>query len=100
MDSEVFARKLSALKMLLQPFDIPESRRELTSANIRWLSRNLAVRNKDNPMFETAINLIKWLLKNDRSKERDIIGFKSVKIGEVELTKAGWIQYKKKLNNK
>lgn len=100
MDSETFARKLSALQTLLQPFDIPESRRELTSANIRWLSRNLAVRNKDNPMFETAMGLIKWLLKNDKSKERDIIGFKSVKIGEVELTKAGWIQYKKKLNNK
>ena len=64
MDSEIFARKQSALKWLLQPFDIPEFRRELTPTNIRWLSRNLAVNNKDNPMFETAIELIKWLLKN------------------------------------
>ena len=68
MDSETFARKLSALQTLLQPFDIPESRRELNKSNIRWLSRNLAVNNKDNPMFETAIGLIKWLLKNDISK--------------------------------
>ena len=100
MDDEVFARKAVALQTLLQPFDIPESRRELNKSNIRWLSRNLAVNNKDNPMFETAIGLIKWLLKNDKSKGRDVIGFKSVKIGDIELTKSGWIQYKKKLNNK
>lgn len=64
MDGETFARKQSALKTLLQQFDIPESRRELKSSDIRWLSRNLAVNNKNNPMFETAMGLIKWLLKN------------------------------------
>ena len=95
MDSETFARKAVALQTLLQPFDIPEWRREITSANIRWLSRNLAVNNKNNPMFETAMGLIKWLLKNDKSKQRDIIGFKSVKIGDIELTKAGWIESKR-----
>jgi len=75
MDDEVFARKAVALQTLLQPFDIPESRRELTSANIRWLSRNLAIRNGNNPMFETAMGVIKWLLKNERNKGRDVIGF-------------------------
>ncbi|MDP6232061.1 MAG: hypothetical protein QF913_07825 [Nitrospinaceae bacterium] len=100
MDGETFARKQSALKTLLQQFDIPESRRELNKSDIRWLSRNLAVNNKSNPMLETAIGLIKWLLKNDRRKGRDIIGFKPVKIGDIELTKSGWIQFKKYLNNK
>jgi len=100
MDDEVFARKLSALNTLLQPFDIPDSRRELTSANIRWLSRNLAIRNGNNPMFETAMGVIKWLLKNERNKGKDVIGFEPVKIGDIELTKAGWIHFKKYLNNK
>ena len=100
MDSETFARKQSALNTLLQPFDIPESRRELNKSNIRWLSRNLEIRNGDNPMFETAMGLIKWLLKNDKSKGRDIIGFKQVKIGDIKLTKSGWIAYKENINNK
>jgi len=100
MDDEVFARKAVALQTLLQPFDIPESRRELTSANIRWLSRNLAIRNGNNPMFETAMGVIKWLLKNERNKGKDVIGFEPVKIGDIELTKAGWIHFKKYLNNK
>jgi len=100
MDSETFARKQSALKKLLQPFDIPESRRELRSPDIRWLSRNLGIKNGDNPMFETAMGLIKWLIKNDKSKGRDIIGFKQVKIGDIELTKSGWIAYKENINNK
>ena len=76
MNDETFARKQSALQTLLQPFDIPDFRRELNKSNIRWLSRNLAVNNKNNPMFETAMGLIKWLIKNDKSKDRDIIDFK------------------------
>lgn len=51
-------------------------------------------------MFETAIGLIKWLIKNDKSKGRDIIDFKQVKIGDIKLTKSGWIAYKENINNK
>ena len=56
---KLLPEKKSALKTLLQQFDIPESRRELRSPDIRWLSRNLGIKNSDNPMFETAMGLIK-----------------------------------------
>ena len=71
MDSETFAQKAGALQTLLQTFDIPDNRMEITPANIRWLSRNLAVRNGDNPMFETARGLIKWLLRNPPQKNNE-----------------------------
>jgi len=71
MDSETFAQKAGALQTLLQQFDIPENRREMTPANLRWLGRNLQIRNGDNPMFETARGLVKWLLRNPPQKNNE-----------------------------
>ncbi len=58
--------KRSALKTFLEQMDVPESRMDtFRQENIRWLARNLGIRNKKHPMFLTAMELIKWILKNE-----------------------------------
>ena len=58
---EDVARKESALKTLLDMMDVPELRKSLTDGNVRWLRRNLAVRNGKHPMFSVANELLVWL---------------------------------------
>ena len=61
---EATFKRQSALGTLLEQMDVPEMRRDTSKiANVRWLSRNLRVNNAEHPMFETAIGLVKWLLK-------------------------------------
>ena len=60
---EDVARKESALKTMLDMMDIPEMRKNLTRGSIAWLGRNLAVRNRNHPMFSTASDLITWLAR-------------------------------------
>lgn len=68
MDLEDIERRKSALTTILDRMDVPENRRELHGApaagNLRWLLRNLAVRNRNEPMFETAMTLTREILKN------------------------------------
>lgn len=47
---------------ILKDMDIPTMRRELTTPNLRWLARNLLIRNRDKPEFGTAIHFIQHLL--------------------------------------
>ena len=62
-------RKASALRTLLETLDVPDMRRDTTRhANIRWLSRNLAINNRNHPMFETARGLILWLIDAEISR--------------------------------
>ena len=91
MDSETFARKISALKTLLESFDIPDMRRELRLSDIRWLSRNLSIKNKDNPMLETTMGLIKWLLKNYSHINNDSSSFPIKEMGKLYKYKADYI---------
>ena len=57
-------RKASALTTLLGQMDIPEMRKDVSSEfNLRWISRNIGIRNSDHPMYETAREMIKTLLK-------------------------------------
>jgi hypothetical protein len=44
----------------LKSMDIPKFRKR----DIRWLGRNLQVRNSDNKYFENSMNIIKKFLKN------------------------------------
>ena len=65
---ETIRRKKSALRTMLEMMDIPEMRMDLDRpANIRWLHRNLAVSNSDHPLFETAKELVIWVMKNNQS---------------------------------
>lgn len=65
MDQETIDRKIKALEGFLALMDVPEMRRNVRApANLRWLSRNLGVRNGQDPMFPTTMELIMWLLKH------------------------------------
>lgn len=48
-----------ALQVCLKSFDVPEMRKK----DFRWLQRNLAIRNIDNPAFSFAMGLIVKILK-------------------------------------
>ena len=56
-------RRRSALRTLLTGFDIPTMRLNLTRRNLEWLRRNIGINNADNPMLDTAVNLIVWLIR-------------------------------------
>lgn len=67
MDQETIDRKIKALEGFLALMDVPEMRRNVhATANLRWLSRNLGVRNGQDPMFPTTMELIVWLLKHQQ----------------------------------
>lgn len=61
---EITSRKQSALETLLEQMNVPAMRRDTTrTANVRWLSRNLGINNGEHPMFDTAMGIVVWLLK-------------------------------------
>ncbi len=66
--SEDAERKASALRTFLDMMDVPETRKEITRANVAWLSRNLAIQNSDHPMFACASDLVKWLARWHRKQ--------------------------------
>jgi chorismate-pyruvate lyase len=64
MDLEDIEKRKSALGTILAQMDVPEMRKELdNTGNLRWLNRNLAIRNKNHPMFNTARTLLTDILK-------------------------------------
>ena len=68
MDLEDIERRKSALTTITDRMDVPENRRDLDgpscAGNLRWMLRNLRVRNNQDPMIETALTLAKEILKN------------------------------------
>ena len=58
--------KLNKLKELLATMDVPDNRirRNLfKTSSIRWLNRNLRIRNNEHPQLTEALELIKSLMK-------------------------------------
>jgi hypothetical protein len=55
------------LTEILEGMDVPDIRRELTKANLRWLGRNLSVRNGEHINYPQARRLIIELLKRERA---------------------------------
>lgn len=68
MELEDVERRKSALTTIIDRMDLPENRRELhgspAAGNLRWMLRNLRVRNNEDPMITTALILAKEILKN------------------------------------
>lgn len=56
-------RRRAALATMLGMMDVPEMRKEPKPSNLRWLQRNLAVNNSNNPMLQSTLDLVKWLLR-------------------------------------
>jgi hypothetical protein len=50
------------LREILDKMDVPAMRKELTVHNLRWLQRNLFIRNRDNGEFPSAVHFIATLL--------------------------------------
>tara|TARA_R110002074_G_scaffold215269_1_gene385102 strand:+ start:803 stop:1009 length:207 start_codon:yes stop_codon:yes gene_type:complete len=51
---------LNRLRLLLETMDVPEMRRDVTKpANVRWLLRNLAIRNSNNTALREVFRLLK-----------------------------------------
>ena len=64
---EATFKRQSALGALLDQMNVPEMRRDTSvHSNVRWLARNLCINNGDHPMLDTAMGLVRWLLKEGR----------------------------------
>jgi hypothetical protein len=50
------------LREILDTMDVPQSRKELNAHNLRWLGRNLAIRNRNHNEFPSAVHFIQTLL--------------------------------------
>ena len=77
MDIEDIEKRKSALGTFLAQMDVPKMRKTLTEVNLKWLNRNLAINNKDHPMFATArillTEILSWNNRN-RGAERRVGG--------------------------
>jgi len=58
----------SNLLELLNEMDVPSFRKELTNSNVRWLLRNVRVRNSDHPKLDEAIDALKVLARTNLKK--------------------------------
>ena len=55
--------KKAQLAEILEEMEIPEMRKNLNRlANVRWLRRNLLIRNKNHPRAAEALEIIKKLM--------------------------------------
>ena len=59
----------SRLLEFLDEMDIPLLRTKLTKSNLRWLLRNVRIRNSDHPNLDEAIDLLKDLVRASPKKE-------------------------------
>lgn len=46
------------LQKLLKTMDIPSFRKEIDKVNLKWLAKNLAKRNSENPNYARAMELV------------------------------------------
>ena len=49
------------LQLILNTMDVPEIRKDLNEGNIRWLGRNLIIRNKNHKDIVKALQILKNL---------------------------------------
>tara|TARA_R110000824_G_scaffold3750_6_gene17869 strand:- start:1726 stop:1896 length:171 start_codon:yes stop_codon:yes gene_type:complete len=55
--------KANELNKALDTMDIPPFRKELTTSNVRWLLRNVRVRNSKHPRIADVVSALKRLAK-------------------------------------
>ena len=63
MNLEDVEKQKLELGTIIATMDVPEMRKKITFSNLRWLSRNLAIRNKNHPLFSNARGIIKNILR-------------------------------------
>jgi hypothetical protein len=63
---DVMSRQ-SALSTILGQMNVPDRAMDTSILrNLLWINRNLAIQNRDHPLFQTANELTAWLLKHRR----------------------------------
>jgi hypothetical protein len=50
------------LKEILGSMDVPQAKLNLSDGDMRWLGRNIGVRNQEHPRFREAVRLLYDLL--------------------------------------
>lgn len=64
IEKEDVERKMSALSTLLETMNVPATRRDVTQIrNVRWLNRNLKIQNADNPMIDSTMEAVAFVLR-------------------------------------
>ena len=63
MNLEDIEKQKAELGTILATMDLPEMRKKITFSNLRWLSRNMAIRNKNHPLFMAAKGIITSILR-------------------------------------
>ena len=61
--------KVEELVEIMNEMDIPSLRKELTKANVRWLLRNVRVRNNNHPKINEVVAALKTIGKENIKKD-------------------------------
>ena len=57
-------KDVERLKTLLESMDVPETRRDITKpGNVRWLQRNIAIKNSNNTALREVFRLLRSMGK-------------------------------------
>ena len=62
------------LRAILDKMDVPKKRKLLTPQDLRWLARNLYIKNRSHSEFPSAIHFIHTLLVMQGDKNPLVIG--------------------------
>ena len=58
--------KIDDIEKVLDTMDVPLFRKELTTSNVRWLLRNLRIRNAQHPDIDEVIVALKEVARASR----------------------------------
>ena len=66
--------KQQQLAEMLEEMDVPDFRKNLSRlANIRWLWRNLLIRNRNHPKAMQAVGIAKVLMREKREQNQRVV---------------------------
>ena len=67
--------KQQQLAEMLEEMDVPDFRKNLSRlANIRWLWRNLLIRNRNHPKAMQAVGIARVLMREKREQNQRVVG--------------------------
>ena len=80
-DFQRLQRKTQVLE-ILNEMDVPDKRKDLNKiGNLRWLQRNLLIRNGNHPRAEEALVFIRHLIKSKRKQNQRVVKIPAIPEG-------------------
>ena len=74
--------KQQQLAEMLEEMDVPDFRKNLDRlANIRWLWRNLLIRNRNHPKAMQAVGIAKVLMREKREQNQRVVRMPAIPEG-------------------